>query len=102
MKVKRNAQGRIARIAKTLVDFDCGYVGMTRVPALSLERYFAEMDAARASEGPGIHVERILARLAEAAEPPACRDISGHGWLEVDTPSEREAAETALSHGAWL
>jgi L-glutamine-phosphate cytidylyltransferase len=102
MKVKRDAQGRIARIAKTLTDFDAGYVGMTRVPATSLERYFSEMEAARASEGPAIHVERLLARLAEAGDPPLCREISGHGWLEVDTPTERDAAETALKQGGWM
>jgi hypothetical protein len=25
-----------------------------------------------------------------------CRDISGHGWLEVDTAEERAAAEQTL------
>jgi choline kinase len=102
MKVKRDAAGQVRRIAKTLADFDAGYVGMTRVPAASLGRYFQEMDAARASEGPGIHVERLLARLADAGDPPLCRDISGHGWLEVDTPPERDAAEIALNRGGWM
>jgi L-glutamine-phosphate cytidylyltransferase len=32
MKVKRDPQGRVARIAKTLTEFDAGYVGMTSVP----------------------------------------------------------------------
>jgi choline kinase len=101
MKVKRDPQGRVARIAKTLTDFDAGYVGMTCVPAAAASRYFAETDAALASEGPTIHVERVLARLADAGEPPLCRDISGHGWLEVDTASERDHAETALARGSW-
>jgi L-glutamine-phosphate cytidylyltransferase len=102
MKVKRDPQGRVARIAKTLTDFDAGYVGMTAVPAGVRERYFAETDAALAAEGTTIHVERILARLADAHIPPHCRDISGHGWLEVDTPSERAAAESALLRGDWM
>jgi choline kinase len=102
MKVKRDPQGRVARIAKTLTDFDAGYVGMTAVPATARERYFAETDAALAAEGPTIHVERVLARLADAHTPPHCRDISGHGWLEVDTPSERAAAESALLDGGWM
>ncbi len=101
MKVKRDPGGQVARIAKTLTDFDAGYVGMTQVPAPPLDRYFAEADAALAAEGTAIHVERLLARLAEAGAPPLCRDISGHGWLEVDTPSEREQAETALLRGGW-
>ncbi|HEY0710298.1 MAG TPA: NTP transferase domain-containing protein [Polyangia bacterium] len=101
MKVKRDPEGRIEAISKTLSRFDCGYVGMTRVPRPALSRYFSVVDAAIAAEGTTIHVERVLARLAEAGQPPLCRDISGHGWLEVDTPSERESAEAALQKGAW-
>ncbi|HEY0711068.1 MAG TPA: NTP transferase domain-containing protein [Polyangia bacterium] len=101
MKVKRDPDGRIEAISKTLARFDCGYVGMTRVPRAALSRYFSVVDAAIAAEGTTIHVERVLARLAEAGQPPLCRDISGHGWLEVDTPAEREAAETALREGLW-
>src|SRR4051794_6151714 len=40
MKVERDAQGRVRHIAKTLTKFDVGYVGMTKVPLASLERYF--------------------------------------------------------------
>jgi choline kinase len=104
MKVERGAGGRHDRmvaIAKTLTKFDCGYVGMTRVPTTMLGRYWDEADRALAEEGRAIHVERILARLAKTADAPACRDISGHGWLEVDTPDERAGAEAALSSGAW-
>ena len=101
MKVKRDQEGRIEAISKTLARFDCGYVGMTRVPRPALARYFSVVDAAIASEGTTIHVERVLARLAEAGQPPLCRDISGHGWLEVDTAAERSSAEAALREGAW-
>ena len=101
MKVERDAAGRVRRIAKTLTTFDAGYVGMTRVPAAALPRYFAAADAAAAAEGPAIHVERVLARLADGDHPPACRDISGHGWLEVDTPDERARAEEALRDPTW-
>jgi choline kinase len=101
MKVERGADGRVVAIAKTLAKFDCGYVGMTRVPTTMLGRYFGEADRALAEEGRAIHVERILARLAKTADAPACRDISGHGWLEVDTPDERAAAEGALASDGW-
>jgi choline kinase len=97
MKVERDAAGRVRRISKTLATFDAGYVGMTRVPRAALPRYFATADAALAADGPAIHVERVLARLAETDAPPVCRDISGHGWLEVDTPDERARAEEALA-----
>ncbi len=101
MKVERGGDGRVVAIAKTLAKFDCGYVGMTRVPGALLERYFLEADRALAEEGPAIHVERILARLAKTVAAPSCRDISGHGWLEVDTPVERAAAEARLASAGW-
>jgi len=102
MKVERRSDGKIAAISKTLEKFDCGYVGMTRVPSALVTRYFEEADRALVDEGRAIHVERILARLAKTALAPACRDISGHGWLEVDTPDERAAAEVAFASGGWL
>ena len=101
MKVERAADGSVAAIAKTLAKFDCGYVGMTRVPDKMVGRYFTEAEAALAEEGRAIHVERILARLAKSNDAPVCRDISGHGWLEVDTPDERAVAEAALAVGSW-
>lgn len=99
MKVLRRPDGRMAAIAKTLTDYDCGYVGMTRIPTHRLSQYFAEVDHALAEDGRAIHVERILARLALSQLAPACCDISHHGWLEVDTPEERAAAEATLRRG---
>jgi choline kinase len=96
MKVERDGSGRVRRIAKTLTTYDAGYVGMTKVPGGAANVYWAAADAALAAEGRAIHVERILARLADQGRPPGCRDISGHGWLEVDLPEERERAEAAL------
>jgi L-glutamine-phosphate cytidylyltransferase len=101
MKVERDAAGRVHKIAKTLSTWDAGYVGMTKVPAAALSRYWATADAALAEEGRAIHVERVLARFVAAGTPPTCRDISGHGWLEVDLPEERERAEEALREGVW-
>jgi choline kinase len=101
MKVERDEAGRVRRIAKTLSSFDAGYVGMTRVPGAVAARYWAAADGALAEEGRAIHVERVLARLAASDQPPVCRDISGHGWLEVDLPEERDRAEEALRQGEW-
>jgi choline kinase len=101
MKVERDGAGRVRRIAKTLTAWDAGYVGMTRVPAVAAARYWSTADAALAEEGRAIHVERVLARLAMTEQPPACRDVSGHGWLEVDLPEERDRAEEALRQGVW-
>lgn len=96
MKVERNAQGQVRAIAKTLTAFDCGYVGMTRVPAAALPRYWAAADTVLAEAGRSTHVERILAHLATSPHPPVCRDISGIGWLEVDVRDERDAADTTI------
>ncbi|HVR01174.1 MAG TPA: NTP transferase domain-containing protein [Polyangia bacterium] len=101
MKVERDGEERVRRIAKTLETWDAGYVGMTKVPAAEAARYWAMAGAALAEEGRAIHVERVLGRLATTARPPACRDISGHGWLEVDLPEERDRAEEALRQGVW-
>jgi choline kinase len=101
MKVERDGHGRVRRIAKTLTVHDCGYVGMTRVPRGALPRYLAAADEVLAADGPATHVERVLARLADGGAPPACRDISGPGWLEVDTPDERDRAEEALRGHPW-
>jgi choline kinase len=99
MKVERDGRGRVLRIAKTLTTFDAGYVGMTKVPVATAERYWATVEAAQAQEGRAIHVERVLARLADGGHPPLCRDISGHGWLEVDLPEERAHADEVLGRG---
>ena len=96
MKVERDAHGKIRSIAKTLTAFDCGYVGMTRVPAAALSRYWAAADTVLAEAGRAIHVERILAHLATSPHPPVCRDISGIGWLEVDVRDERELADSTI------
>ena len=101
MKVERDGAGRVLRISKTLEGWDAGYVGMTKVPRAAAARYWATVDAALAAEGRAIHVERVLARLADAGTPPLCRDISGHGWLEVDLPEERDRAEEAVRLGDW-
>jgi len=101
MKVERDGASRVRRIAKTLETWDAGYVGMTKVPRTAARRYWATVDAALAAEGRAIHVERVLARLADAGTPPACRDISGHGWLEVDLPEERDRADEAVRRGGW-
>jgi choline kinase len=101
MKVERDARGRVRRISKTLDRWDAGYVGMTKVPRAASSRYWATVDAAQAAEGRAIHVERVLARLADAGTPPVCRDISGHGWLEVDLPEERDRADEAVRGGGW-
>lgn len=102
MKVMRDPSGRILEIAKTLTTFDCGYIGMTRVPSgAPFDRYWKAADSVVSVDGRIAHVERILARLVSQGFPPSCCDVSGYGWLEVDTPDERLQAERALAAGGF-
>jgi choline kinase len=101
MKVRLDGARRVAEMAKTLPEWDCGYVGMTYVPAARRADY--EAAAARVIEerGEAVHVESILVALAAAGAPPEIADISGHGWLEIDEPHERAHADAILARERW-
>lgn len=99
MKVALDGDRRVRQISKQLAQWDCGYVGMTYVPAGQLARYRAAVDAVRATIGDSAHVEAVLQHLADAGEPVAIVDISGIGWHELDTPEDVARALPALSHG---
>lgn len=101
MKVQLDANGNVAAMAKTLATWDCGYVGMTFVPAARRADYFAAADRVLATKGDASHVESILVELAGAGTPPAIADISGHGWLEIDEPHERAHADEVLAREHW-
>jgi choline kinase len=101
MKVGLDAQRRVAEMAKTLPKWDCGYVGMTFVPAVRRDAYFATAANVSAEQGDAIHVESILVGLARAGTPPHIADISGHGWLEIDEPHERANADAVLARERW-
>jgi choline kinase len=101
MKIARDGAGdRIVHIAKTLARYDCGYVGITRVPGQRLPAYWRAVEAVQGSVGESANVEQVLQWMAAHDGPPRCRDVSGHGWLEVDRWEEREHAEQAL-RGGW-
>jgi choline kinase len=101
MKVRLDAGRRVADMSKTLPTWDCGYVGMTYVPAARRADYLAASQRVLASKGDGAHVEAILVELAAGGAPPAIADISGHGWLEIDEPHERDHAERVLDEERW-
>lgn len=97
MKVKLAPDGTLSGIAKTLTDFDRGYVGMTFVDAASRPAYDAA--AARVVErlGDNAVAEQVLQELATGGVSVAVGDISGHGWLEVDVPEEYARARAAIA-----
>jgi choline kinase len=101
MKVGLDAQRRVAEMAKTLPTWDAGYVGMTYVPAARRAAYLAAAERSLANRGDAAHVETTLVELVAAGTPPVIADISGHGWLEIDEPHEREAAEAVLARERW-
>ena len=101
MKVGLDSNGHVSRMAKTLETWDVGYVGMTYVPAARTADHAEASRRALAEQGDAIHVESVLVALAAAGHPPHIADISGHGWLEVDEPHERDAAEAVLRDKRW-
>ncbi len=100
MKVRLDEQRRVIAIDKQLDAWDAGYVGMTFVPAARLESYFYTADNTHRERGDRVHVEAVLQRMA-GVEPAATRDISGHGWLEVDDEADWRRAEAALQKSPW-
>jgi choline kinase len=101
MKVGLDANRRVEKMSKQLPTWDCGYVGMTFVPAARRTDYLATAKRTREELGEATHVESILTALAKQGTPPIIADISGHGWLEIDEPHERAHADEVLARERW-
>ena len=69
---------------------------MTKVPAGGGRRYWARPTRRWPRRGGPSTSSGCWPGWPTAAHPPLCRDISGHGWLEVDLPEERDRAEEVL------
>jgi choline kinase len=96
MKVSLSHEGRLGQISKQLTPYDRGYVGMTFCPAGLLRAYFQAFDRVAEKYGDRAIVEMVLGDLANNGCPPAVGDISGVGWLEIDTPEELVGAEDKI------
>jgi choline kinase len=88
MKVALGPDRHIVKISKQLPTWDCGYVGMTYIPAGQLARYRTAIADVERTIGESAHVEQVLQRLADDRHPVAIGDISGIGWYELDTPED--------------
>jgi choline kinase len=97
MKVLLDPSGRVARISKQLTEFDRGYVGCTFCSKARLDDYRAAFQRVAQEHGDAAVVEMVLAELAQGANPPIVGDISGLGWLEVDTQAERAHADQVVA-----
>lgn len=96
MKIALDGDRRVARIAKTLEEFDAGYIGMTWCGANALDDYRKAIARTLDAHGNTANVEAILAMLAEGGTPITACDLSGLGWLEVDTQEDLKHAENVL------
>lgn len=96
MKVRRNKDGLIQDIDKKLTTHNAGYIGMTFCATTKIPEYKAAVEAALAERGDTVSVEAALRWLAHNNTPIRVADVSGVGWLEVDTQDDRSVAEAKL------
>jgi choline kinase len=95
MKVLVDPKHRIKKIAKTLAEFDAGYIGLTYVPKQAMADYRSAIThIARTDEGS--NVEKVLQYMADNGSSPAILDASGFRWLEVDNQADLMNAERIL------
>jgi choline kinase len=92
MKVQVGAAGTVDRIAKTLVRYDGGYIGLTHVPAGRLEAYRYAVDRARELHRDAAVAEHALQALADDGTPARAASFDGIAWSEVDTPEDLDRA----------
>jgi len=96
MKIATDDNRKVARIAKTLEEFDAGYIGMTWCGAHALDTYRDAIGRTLEAQGDSANVEAILAQLASEGHGIDTCDLSGMGWLEVDTQEDLHHAEDVL------
>jgi len=96
MKVKLNSDGFLIRIMKTLADYDCGYIGMTRCDFAHVEQYVSAIRATREIYGDDAPAEWVLGHLAANGKKISICDASGLGWYEVDTQEDLMNTEKKL------
>lgn len=96
MKIRKNAEGALTDIGKTLNPFDGGYTGITYCSDRTLRFYQkAAQDILKSTQGQGV-VEDVLRRLISMGHPPRICDISNIPWLEVDTQEDLKKAKKDL------
>lgn len=97
MKVLCNAEKNLKAIDKKLTQYNAGYIGMTFCSKSKLPVYLAALEKTVRTLGTKTSVEKILATLADNAEPIQIADTSGIRWLEIDTMEDLKAAEKILN-----
>lgn len=94
MKVRLDTEGRLRAISKVLDSPDAGYIGMTLVRQEAMAAYRRSCHGLRHKDT--AVAEDVLQVLADNGEDVTTCDLSGLGWIEIDTLEELEAAESRL------
>lgn len=90
-------------MAKTLSQFQWGYVGVTCVPESRHKLYWQACDEVTTELGEKAHVEHVIKFLGEAGEPIDIVDLSGSWWTEIDTREDYiKAQRTIQNHWSEL
>lgn len=89
-------EGRLVRLSKTLEIYNAGFTGIIMCDAERRPLFDTTHDAVLQQDR-RLGVEHILAALAEPGRHVRIGDMSGHRWLEVDTPQDLEIAEQAIA-----
>ncbi len=98
MKVKLNEKKELVAMDKQLIDYDCGYIGMTYCSSSAKDDYFKTLDdILRMDEGESKNVEFVINTLAKTKSVRAC-DLSNVGWLEIDTDEDLQNAHSKINN----
>lgn len=94
MKVKKRKDGSLETMSKTLDHDEEGYIGISLIPRNKLPLYKACTEKLIKAGQTHLHVEAILNELANAGESIQSLNVSGSWWFEIDTPQDKEKAES--------
>lgn len=96
MKIKLGTDGQLTKIRKDLTEFDGGYIGSTFIPAEKAVAYKEALHASYDIYGKGSNAEAVMGHMAANDHKISIADLSGFGWLEVDTQEDLVRAEKEI------
>ncbi len=98
MKVKLDSKKHVSTMDKQLIDYDCGYIGMTYCSFSMKDFYFEALDTIlKMNDGEAKNVEFIISTLAKTQSINIC-DLSNVGWLEIDNNKDLQTARSKINH----
>lgn len=98
MKVQLGPGSKVTGISKQLQTWDCGYIGMTLVLDDGVADWRNRFENLLATQGGTGVAENVLQGLADVGKPVSICDLSGIGWLEIDTSEDLRIAEDRLTN----